>query len=476
MLVKRDKEKSFKFDKKGIIVLGRRGKNRSSAILLFVFILFMGAVLYIYGSETFERESPVVSMKNNGYWNLKDSLDISINDESGLKYYKVTLSSSSGDNVLYHEQFLTPNNSVNIKVEPPKSAYAMNEDEIKIIVEAQDMSKWDFFNGNITKEEYKLKIDKKRPLVSIISNSYKITKGGTALVIFKAEDKNLKDIYIETNFDKRFLAQPFYKSGYYISLLAWPVAQNSFKAAVVATDNADNVSRAHIPLYLKDYNYKVSNIKLSDNFLKGKIAELAEEFVETNGVNDSIEQFKIINEKVREKNEKLIHEITSKVSSDKIDDFKINKMYPLKNGAVVANFGDHRIYSYSGENVSESYHLGLDLASNAMAHIKPQNGGKVVYSAYNGLYGNMPILSHGLGLYTLYGHCSGLHVNVNDTVPPEAHIADTGKSGYAMGDHLHFGVLVQGIEVRPAEWMDSNWIKLNIGDIIKSAKSMIDGN
>lgn len=43
-----------------------------------------------------------------------------------------------------------------------------------------------------------------------------------------------------------------------------------------------------------------------------------------------------------------------------------------------------------------------------------------------------------------------------------------------MGDHLHFGVLVQGVEVLPSEWMDKRWIKLNVLDIIKDAKKMID--
>jgi murein DD-endopeptidase MepM/ murein hydrolase activator NlpD len=109
-----------------------------------------------------------------------------------------------------------------------------------------------------------------------------------------------------------------------------------------------------------------------------------------------------------------------------------------------------------------------------MAPIKTQNGGKVVFADYNGLYGNMPILSHGLGLYTLYGHCSSIEVSPGEEVPPNSIIAKTGKSGYAMGDHLHFGVLVQGIEVRPQEWMDKQWIKLNIDDIIKSAKKVID--
>ena len=208
--------------------------------------------------------------------------------------------------------------------------------------------------------------------------------------------------------------------------------------------------------------------------LRGKIAELADEFVETQGIVNSFEQVVIINEDVRAKNEAMSHQITSKISNEMIFDFKMKKMYPLKNAQVVASFGDHRKYSYNGEAISESYHLGLDLASNAMAAIKPQNGGNVVYSDFNGLYGNMPIIDHGLGLYTLYGHCSSVSASEGEFINANVEIAKTGKSGYAMGDHLHFGVLIQGIEVRPAEWMDKGWMKLYIDDVINSAKEIID--
>jgi len=44
----------------------------------------------------------------------------------------------------------------------------------------------------------------------------------------------------------------------------------------------------------------------------------------------------------------------------------------------------------------------------------------------------------------------------------------------ALGDHLHFGILVQGVEVRPEEWMDKGWMRDNIYEVIKSAKKMID--
>ena len=454
--------------------MGRR-KNNSSIGLLLVFVLIIAAALYVYFSATFERNAPLMTLeKSNGYWNLKKPLKITISDASGIKAYKIIMHTKDGDKTLQYEQLLTPQKELHLEVEPPRGAYTMKDKNIKLLIQAEDISKWNFFKGNTGLKAFQLKIDRKRPRVSIINNSYKISRGGSALVIFKVEDDNLDDIYILSNHKKHFKAEPFYKEGYYIALLAWPVKDGGFKATVVATDMAGNVAKSYVPLYLKNKEYRVSKIKLSDKFLKGKIYELAEEFEETQGVEDKLEKFKIINEDVRAKNEKLIHKITSVVPDEMISDFRIKKMYPLKNGAVVAHFGDHRKYYYQGKLISEAYHLGLDMASHAMAPIKTQNGGKVVFADYNGLYGNMLTLSHGLGLYTIYGHCSSFDVSQGEDVPPNTKIANTGKTGYAMGDHLHFGVLVQGIEVRPQEWMDKHWIKLNISDIIKNAKKIID--
>lgn len=435
----------------------------------------MVGIAYIYTATIFERNAPKIELNNNGYWNLKKPINISITDESGVKLHKVTLITSSGEQTLSYEQYIDPQKLLNIEAKPPRSVFSIKEKEITLLVEVTDASQWNFMSGNKVKKKIKLIIDKKRPQSSILSNSYKITKGGSALVIFKLQDENLKEFYIESNNNKRFKPQTFYKEGYYISLMAWPITNKTFSANIVATDYAGNISKTHVPLYLKKKVYKVSKIKISDKFLNGKIANLAEEFEETQGLTDSIEQFIMINENVREKNENLIHELSSKVPDNVVvDDFQINKMYPLKNGKVVASFGDHRKYLYKGKKISESYHLGLDLASNAMASIKPQNSANVVYSDYNGLYGNMPMLYHGLGLYTIYGHCSSVNVSEDERISAHTDIANTGKSGYAMGDHLHFGVLVQGIEVRPEEWMDSKWIKLNILDVIKTAKEIIN--
>jgi murein DD-endopeptidase MepM/ murein hydrolase activator NlpD len=180
---------------------------------------------------------------------------------------------------------------------------------------------------------------------------------------------------------------------------------------------------------------------------------------------------------MRLENEEVIHELAKNVSDEILDSWKIKKFYPLKNGAKVASFGDERHYYYEEKEheVSHSYHVGLDMASTKMAKVMSSNPGKVVFAEYNGIYGNMPMIDHGMGLYTLYGHCSNILVSEGDEIGADFAIAQTGKSGLALGDHLHFGVLVQGVEVRPEEWMDKKWIRDNIDKVFKAADKIIKG-
>jgi len=448
--------------------------NFGSLIFVLLLLVLIGGVVFVYNSAMFERDIPKVSVKGNGYWNMKKPLEIDMSDESGIKTYRVVAYSGDKEIQLASENFIDPKMDLTLSIKASRELFAYREKELKIRIEAVDASKWNFMKGNSSISEYTLKIDKKKPRVSIVTNSYAISKGGSALVVFKADDINLDKLYIETNYGKEFKPQVFYRDGYYVSLIAWPVMQEGFKASVIAVDKAGNITRSYIPYYLRNKRYRESKIKLKDKFLNGKISDLAYVFAETQGVDDKLEQFKIINETVRKNNEDVIRSVTSKVSDKKIDAFSIHPMHPLKNAAVVAHFGDHRFYYYNGELISSAYHLGLDLASVHMGKIVSTSSATVVFAADNGIYGNMLVLFHGLGLYTLYGHCSSFAVQEGDSVRRNQHIANTGLSGYAMGDHLHFGVLVQGIEVRPQEWMDKQWIRLNISDVIRNAKKIID--
>ena len=448
------------------------GSGMTGWVLVIAGLAALGFMLY---SPMFERNDPAVTISHQGYWNFQEPIRVNVEDASGLKSFKATISTDHDDWVVVDDSTKSAAKKRVFEILPPKGHRSVESQSIVLKIEAVDNSLWGFFMGNSFSRELTLVLDQRRPLLSVIASSYKIQKGGSAIVVFKASDAHMESVKIHTNFGKTFTAQPFYKAGYYASLVAWPVQAASFSATIVARDKAGNESRSSVPVRLKDHAYKVSNIELSDAFLDGKIAELANIYPQTVGVNDRLEQFRIINEKVRADNEKIIHQITSKVSTAMVSDFRPNPFYPLVNGQKVADFGDHRIYSYKGqENVSQAYHMGLDLASVQMGEIKSSNNGNVVFSKTNGIYGNLPIIDHGLGLYTLYGHCSEVHVHERDRVASQQEIARTGMSGYAMGDHLHFGILVQGIEVRPEEWMDKKWIADNITNVVDSAKVFID--
>ncbi len=450
-----------------------RRKSKKGLYLAIGGLIGIAAIGYfVYTSQAFERQKPKIAIQDKIYWNLKKPLKLTLTDDSGIKSYTVVMSDGKQKETIDTATLSNPSKKIDITIKQP-AMLEFPQNRVILSIDVQDKSFWNYFLGNRAHKDVKIIIDRQKPDLFIVANSYSITKGGSALVVFHCSDENLDSFYIKTNFGKRFLAQPFYKDGYYVALIAWPIMRRSFRADIVAFDKAGNKSRAHVPLYLKNRRYKKSVIHLTENFLKGKVESLAEDYPETKGMSP-LEKFKFINETLRQKNEELIHRLSSSVPKQRIESFDIRPFYPLKNAAPVASFGDHRFYYYKGRLVSESYHLGLDLASVKQAPVRASNPGEVVFANYNGIYGNMPLISHGLGLYTLYGHCSTLFVKKGDKVRRDEVIAKTGRTGLALGDHLHFGVLVQGIEVRPAEWMDKRWIKDHITTIMKEAKKVID--
>ncbi len=452
----------------------RNGKSSTLLIVGVLCTLLVGSMAYVYTAPMFERVPPTISMEADIEWNLKEPIFATIKDNSGLRSFKATLRDGENSVVLDTKVFSVPQETVDLNLSFPKTGFGAGKKVFELSIEAQDASRWNFFEGNRAVVKSILKVDTKRPELAIINSSYKIMKGGVASVIFKAHDEAMKSLYIETSFGKKFYPTPFYKEGYYIALVAWPTQVNSFSASVVAQDRAGNVSRSNIPYFLQDRKYRLSTIALQDTFLDGKIADLIAEMAPERSTLSRLEKFKFVNETMREGNEAAILKATSVVPTSLIHEFTFKPFYPLRNGKVVASFGDHRFYEYDKQPVSESHHLGLDLASNAQAPMQTSNDGVVVFARENGIYGNNIIINHGLGVYSLYGHCSSYMVKEGDVVKAGDSIAKTGVTGLALGDHLHFGMYVQGVDVRPEEWMDAVWLKESIFSVIDAAKKTID--
>lgn len=454
-----------------------RRKNRSFAVVVAFFVFLLCIVAFVLSSENFEKNEPKIEVADSLYWNLKKPLPILVEDDSGIKFIRISISNGINETVLFSEVYKEPQKQQKIDLSVPKTSFfAGGQTEYIMNIEANDKSNWNFFSGNNTKKQVKIILDYSRPEIYTLANSYSISRGGSAAVVFRANDNALKDVYVQLKDGTKFKPFKFIKDNFYMAIIAWPAVQTSFGADIVAVDWAGNESKEHIRYYHNSKKYNTSYIPLKDSFIDGKISDLAAIYAKDSDNMDRLERMRFVNETLRNSNEAKIHSISTQIDNvDIIDKFKLNVFNPLKNGKKVANFADHRFYTYGDKKniVSESWHLGLDLASIAAAPIIASNSGRIVFAGDNGIYGKMLLIDHGYGIFSLYAHCSSLFVNVGDEISAGDHIADTGTTGLALGDHLHFGLLIQGIEVLPQEWMDKKWINDNIISVLKSAKKLI---
>ena len=98
-------------------------------------------------------------------------------------------------------------------------------------------------------------------------------------------------------------------------------------------------------------------------------------------------------------------------------------------------------------------HNGIDLAAPGGSAILAAYNGTVVAADYNSTMGNYITINHGGGLYTIYMHCSALYVSKGTDVTAGTKIGAVGTTGRSTGNHLHFGVRLNGAYVSPWNYL-----------------------
>lgn len=112
---------------------------------------------------------------------------------------------------------------------------------------------------------------------------------------------------------------------------------------------------------------------------------------------------------------------------------------------VTSDYGS-RVSPTSG---ASSNHKGIDIGAAGGADIVAAADGTVKAASYSSAAGNYVMIDHGGGLYTVYMHASALLVSPGQTVAAGQVIAKVGSTGISTGNHLHFGVSLNGSYVSP---------------------------
>ncbi len=118
-------------------------------------------------------------------------------------------------------------------------------------------------------------------------------------------------------------------------------------------------------------------------------------------------------------------------------------------GEVVSQYGP-RIHPVLG--MAEN-HDGIDIDVPEGTTVRAAAGGEVFFYGEQDGYGNLLIIEHSGGFYSLYGHLSDSFVFVGQYVEMGQAVAQSGNTGISSGPHLHFELRNREYPVDPQRYL-----------------------
>lgn len=117
-------------------------------------------------------------------------------------------------------------------------------------------------------------------------------------------------------------------------------------------------------------------------------------------------------------------------------------------------FGNRRSYNDQPYN---RFHAGVDFGVCANLNIYSPADGKVVFTGFLVSRGNATIIDHGLGVYSIMCHQSEIQAEEGQFVKAGDLIGQIGTTGRSTGPHLHWELIVNGVQVDALPWLDKSF-------------------
>jgi hypothetical protein len=259
--------------------------------------------------------------------------------------------------------------------------------------------------------------------------------------------------------DQTFRAWPMPggKSGLFsLFAFAWNMPSGTTPVVYASNGAGNDVTTPLTVIFPKKEQpvYTQHQIQVTDQFMQKVLGEL-----DPNGTGDVVERFVKINTEMRKANNKTLSDLRFKTA----DRFLWSQPFTRQSHSQAeSTFADVRSYIYHGTKIDQQVHLGYDLAVTQHVGVEASNDGRIVWAAPLGIYGNCVVVDHGYSLQTIYGHMSRINVHEGDMVKRGQVMGLSGMTGMAGGDHVHFAMQLDGVQIDPKEWWDAHWIKDHI--------------
>jgi murein DD-endopeptidase MepM/ murein hydrolase activator NlpD len=323
----------------------------------------------------------------------------------------------------------------------------LKEGKARLVVEAESND----LRASVDTTSVDVDVILRPPSVTADGLQHYINQGGSELVSFTPSGSWTDAGVRVGNRTFRSFPKPG-SAGKRISLFvySWDVAPST-EPVVYVKNLAGTESTAHFWFKVFPKKFRARDLPIDDQFLNKVVNQ-----IDPSGSGDLLGRFLKINSEMRRENNATLANLRFKTA----EKFLWTQAFlQLANSKVESEFADVRTYVYKGKKVDKQVHLGFDLAVSQHTPVVAANDGKVVWAALLGIYGNCIVVDHGYGLQSIYGHMSEFAVKEGDMVKRGQTMGKTGSTGLAGGDHLHFSMQIDGVQVNPVEWWDEHWIK-----------------
>ena len=437
----------------------RTGSYTFLVVLVLIVVVigggYLGVTLYMGSAPEIQINNPPTQLGK------KSTLKFTIHDPSQkLSLLKVTLVQGTREKVVDERSFDSHNQPMvqrDLAVEIEPTAHGLTQGPATCVIQAWGKKIGDFYQGKTSVRELPVNIDTVPPRIGMISRTIHLRMGGSGLVIYKlSPDVISHGVSVG---QRIYPGHTAWKDQPHTALSYFALAQDqkhSEPMQVWAEDAAGNRTELPLPVRVRKKRFRNDKIRLSARTVKALAAKFNDQAPAS--AKTDIDVFVWINKTLRKDNDAKVYSVCNKFSPVQLWDGAFQR----PRGKPMAGFGDRRTYFMGKKKISKAVHLGSDLADIAQSEISAAARGKVVFAAPLGIYGNCLILDHGLGVMTLYGHLSNITAMPGQIVERGDLVAQSGATGLALGDHLHFSVLVGGVFVQPTEWWDPHWIQDNI--------------
>ncbi|HEX4169055.1 MAG TPA: M23 family metallopeptidase [Bryobacteraceae bacterium] len=426
-------------------------------LILFLIVWFSGA------------ETKLKLARSVAFLGQSNAVLVEADAPHGVKSFSAALEQNGASQTIYEDHTHTKQRVGAYEFYAgQKQASFLKEGPATLVVKAKSND----LRGDTTTLRQDVQVVLRPPMISADGFQHYINQGGAELVLLDVGGNWTEAGVKVANYTSGSFAMPGRpdKSNHRFSLFAfpWDVSPDTVPLAF-ARNAAGTEATASFWTKVFPKKFRESTIHVTDRNLQKVVGDL-----DPNGTGSLVDRFVKLNREMRKANTQTIYDLRNN-TTHKI--LWSGPFIPVK-GARESFFADKRTYVYDGHVIDQQVHLGYDLAQTANSPVKAANSGRVIYADRLGLYGNCVILDHGYSLQSLYGHMSRLLVKVGDNVGKEQQIGISGATGMAFGDHVHFSMMVDGIQIDPKEWWDEHWIHdrilskigLNAGEPVASSR------